>query len=207
MGWTIDNPGLGEVFKQTAYRDSLSLVFLHRLVKLLQPLLVLELGTGKGCSTAFMALALPEWASLVTIDGYTREDINSPDLTRANLERCGVLDRVTLIEGNTFDCGDLAGGSPDLVFMDASHVAENLRKEYLSLKKVLLPGHVLVVDDSLYNDIPLFVAEVMREEGYAFCLTLPFHNGVSVMSHRAGLLDTIREAAINSHEFQFKGDQ
>ena len=181
-----DAPGLRDVLSRTAYEDVRSLVFLHYLVELIKPDVVLELGTGHGCSTAFMALAMGD-GKVVSIDNYERADINSPDVVMRNLKLCGVPDVVVLVKGSTFETGELVrkklgeGMLAKIVFMDSSHTDVNLRREYDSIRDVLPKEHVIVVDDAFANDVPDFVLHLMREEAYNSCVLLPYHQGLAVL--------------------------
>lgn len=194
-------PGLREVFDQTAYKEVRSLAFLNCLVQEIKPRTALELGTGRGCSTAFMALAIGD-GRVVTIDNYRRVDINNPKLVEDNLRNCGILDRVDLLNGETFDTGHLFGNrkKPEMVFMDASHTAENLHREYESIRGLLPKNHVIVVDDALYNDIGEFLSALMRQEPYSFFLMLPFHAGVAVLATKLAYLEKVRLAVKNCLE-------
>lgn len=183
------HPGLRAVFEQTAYGDTRSLNYLHGLVKAVGPRLVLELGTGKGCSTAFMALALPRGGGLVvTIDNYLRPDISTKGLVLDNLGSCGVLDRVSLVVGSTFEAGNLfretcgPGARAKVVFMDSSHVAANLWREYDAVKTVLSERHYLVVDDAFHNDIHDFLNGLLAQGHYGSYLMYPYHQGLAVFS-------------------------
>ena len=131
-----------------------------------------------------MALAMDYGGKVVSIDNYRRPDINNLELVRQNLYDCGISDRVELIKGDTLSCGNhMLDAKPEVVFMDASHKAENLHKEYLSMKRWLLPEeHVLVIDDALFNDIADFVKDLMKDEGYPFCFFVPFHQGMAVLA-------------------------
>ncbi len=82
--------------------------FLHALVRMLRPRLVLELGTGLGVSAKFIAGALEKRARLVTVEP-------DPDLRgRAR----GLLGNDALV----VDSADaLVGETPDLVFIDSGY--------------------------------------------------------------------------------------
>lgn len=187
-------PGLKDVFGQTAYRETRSLEFLHHLVKAVKPKMVLELGTGKGCSTAFMALAMGNNGKVVSVDNYERPDINNQQLVVDNLTECGVLDKVELVACSTFDCADKVRGAPEIVFMDASHRAEGLRKEYESLRRLLPDAHIIVIDDALFNDIIEFVMGLVKEHEYQFYFFVAFHQGMAILAKTAEYGDHVWSA-------------
>jgi predicted O-methyltransferase YrrM len=199
-------PGLRQIFDQTAYKEVRSLAFLNRLVQEIKPKTVLELGTGRGCSTAFMALTIGN-GRIVTIDNYKRADINNPKLVEDNLQNCGILDKVDLLNGETFDAGQLFGNreKSEVVFMDASHTAENLHKEYEAIRTILPKDHVIVVDDALYNDIGIFLSDLMKQEAYSFFLMLPFHAGQAILATKLAYLKKINNATKNCLELLAKG--
>lgn len=185
--------GLREIYDLTAYKETRSLAFLHHLVDMMKPRNILELGTGRGCSTAFMALAL-DGGIIHSIDNYKRPDINGSEMVKTSLVGCGVLEKVNLVKGNTHECGVLVTDSPDLVFMDASHEAGNLHKEYASMKRRLPAAHVVVVDDALSNDVMNFVMDLLKLETYPFSVILPYHQGVAALPTNLTLLDLVNAA-------------
>ncbi len=187
-------PALKDVFDQTAYEDTRSLEFLHHLVGAVKPTMVLELGTGKGCSTAFMALAIGLGQGIVTVDNYEREDINSEELVKANLESCGISihDGVTQVKGSTFDIDKLWPNLyPEITFMDSSHIAINLQREYDVLKNILPESHIIVVDDAYWNDAMDFVKKL----DYPFFVGLPYHLGMAVLATDFKYMKLIESAA------------
>jgi predicted O-methyltransferase YrrM len=175
------NPNLQAVFDQTAYEDDRSLLFLHYLVEQVKPETVLELGTGKGCSAAFMALVIGD-GRIITVDNYLREDINSEELVQANLKSCGVQDEIIRIKGSSFDVGKMViDPAPEIVFMDSSHIAVNLQKEYDGLRNILPKSHIIVVDDAYWNDAMDFVKEIAYTD-YPFFVGLPYHLGMAILA-------------------------
>lgn len=172
-------PGLEAIYSQTAYQEIRSLAFLYYLTKRIKPSFILELGTGRGCSTAFMALALGDNDKIMSIDNYQRTDINNPELVRNNIRGCGVLDKVVLIEGSTFDVNTTL--CPEIVFMDASHTSVDLHKEYAALQSILPTENVIVIDDALGNDIYKFIRDLMKQGSYQIGIMLPFHQGMAVL--------------------------
>lgn len=135
---------------------------LHLLVGLHGASRVLEVGTSNGVSTIWLADALPEGGSLVSVEndeGRHREAVQ-------NLATAGLSGRVELMLG---DAGDVLRGtwedSVDLVFLDAD------RSAYVSywpeVQRILRPGGLLAVDNctSHADEVADFIALVEQTSG------------------------------------------
>ena len=104
---------------------------------------ILEVGTLGGYSTIWLARALPEGGSLVTLE---LEDHHAK-VARQNLERAGVSDKVDIRIGPALDSlAAMTGEAPfDFVFIDADkqsgvlYVAEAIR--------LGRPGTMIIVDN------------------------------------------------------------
>lgn len=171
-------PYLKTVFEKTAYKDTKSLLFLHHIVKNINPEFVLELGIGYGCSTIFMALGLEGGSKIISIDNYKTRD--KKEVTES-IDKCEVTNKVIQIEGDTLDCGNLVKSSPEIVFMDASHINKNLQSEYASLETILPDNHLLIIDDAFFNDIYEFVYSLISSRKYKFCILLDLHDGLAIL--------------------------
>jgi len=106
---------------------------------------ILEVGTLGAYSTIWLAGALPPGGEVITmeIDGRHAE------VARANLERAGLSDRVTVLEGAASDSlARLAAGDTepfDVVFIDAD---KQNNPEYFGFAlRLTRPGSVIVVDN------------------------------------------------------------
>jgi len=74
--------------------------FLNMLIKSGNYKNILELGTSNGYSAIWLALALQEnGGHLVTIE-YSQD---RQDMARKNLEECGLIDKVTLVQGKILE--------------------------------------------------------------------------------------------------------
>jgi caffeoyl-CoA O-methyltransferase len=111
---------------------------------------VVEVGTAIGYSTLWMALALPEGGTIVTID----PDRDRTDRAREFWRRAGIADgTVGVVNAPALDA--FAGGTPelagpfDLAFIDA------LKDEYPAyvreLRPRLAPGALVVADNVLWS--------------------------------------------------------
>lgn len=183
---------LSAVIQQAGYETPESLLFLSRLVSSVCPSWILELGTGYGCSTAFLALSVAN-GMVVSIDDC-RDEAKSIEVPRRNLERCGLHDRVILINGSTFDLAALVKESVgdvlfDFVFMDASHLAKLMKKEYGQLELLLQENHVIVIDDLFDNDVFNFVSWLFStREKYTVCHMVRYHHGMAVLGTNSDFL-------------------
>jgi predicted O-methyltransferase YrrM len=119
---------------------------------------MLEIGTAIGYSGIWLAGALPADGMLLTME----MDPERVRIARANFERAGVADRVSVIVGDAQRMIAKLSGPFDLVFQDGS------KQLYLPLLdrlvSLLRPGGLLVTDNVLWDGevVPGFVAEPKR---------------------------------------------
>lgn len=102
---------------------------------------ILEIGTGRGLTSA--ALALRTGAEVVTIE----RDAARIAAARENFDLFGVSDRVTLLEGDAADILPCLEDAYDLIFLDAAKV--QYRRFLPDCKRLLHAGGVLCADDVL----------------------------------------------------------
>ena len=120
--------------------------FLSVLVSMMQANRILEIGTGYGYSTLWMALAQPPLGKIWTID----PDHHRTDIAMAYFARAEEDDYITVFNQ---DAAELLPSFPqrnlDVVFIDAD--LENYQK-YLDLAIPMLKrSGIVVVDDCLLN--------------------------------------------------------
>ncbi|QSB06848.1 O-methyltransferase [Natronoglycomyces albus] len=120
---------------------------LQLLIEIMGATRVLELGTLGGYSTSWMAKGLPSNGELVSLEFSPKH----AEVARANLERCGVNDRVEIRVGpalETLPKLDEEGGDPfDFVFIDAN---KDDIVEYVEwAAKLARPGALVVVDNAV----------------------------------------------------------
>jgi release factor glutamine methyltransferase len=82
-----------------------------------EPLLVVDVGTGSGCIAITLARYLPE-ARIQAID----VSASALQIARTNVNRHGVQERVTLLQGSLLEPLD---GEPDLVVANLPYVADH----------------------------------------------------------------------------------
>lgn len=135
---------------------------------------ILEIGTSNGYSTIWLAWAAGGTGGhVITIDRAAAKVA----MARENLQRAGLVDRVTLLEGAALEI--LAGldGSFEFVFLDAD------RPNYLTYVDPLLslvpPGGLLATDNVLSHahELQGYLHRLTRDPGLV-SVTLPVGNGV-----------------------------
>lgn len=133
--------------------------FLRVLVKASGAIRLLEIGTAIGYSGIWMAGALPTGGMLITMEC----DPARVRRARANFERAGVVDRVSVMTGDAQLLAAKVAGPFDLIFQDAN---KQLYGPMLDrLIGLLRPGGVLVTDNVLWDGevVPGFVASPRRD--------------------------------------------
>ncbi|MCI5650557.1 MAG: O-methyltransferase [Fusicatenibacter sp.] len=118
---TGHTPFLEELEKQ-AKEDRVPVIrremqsFLKVFLKMKKPKRILEVGTAVGFSAVFMAEYGESDAQITTIENF---DKRIP-IARANFEKSGFADRITLMEGDAAEVMRTLDGPYDFVFMDAA---------------------------------------------------------------------------------------
>jgi predicted O-methyltransferase YrrM len=102
---------------------------------------ILEVGTLGGYSTIWLARALPEGGELVTLE----LEEHHAAVARANIERAGLGDRVTVIAGAALDSLETLTGPCDFVFIDADK--QNNAAYVDHAIRLSRPGTAIVVDN------------------------------------------------------------
>jgi predicted O-methyltransferase YrrM len=134
---------------------------------------ILEVGTSNGYSTLWLAWSVAE------TDGHVDSIDHSADkigLARANLERAGLAEWVTLHHGPAATVLTQLAGPYELIFLDAD------RPSYLSYLELLLPrladGGLLVTDNVVSHaaEVETFLAR-LRSNPQLETVTLPIGKG------------------------------
>jgi caffeoyl-CoA O-methyltransferase len=157
--------------------------FLAFLVRLKQPRRVLEIGTFTGWSSIAMAQALPEGATLVSLD--VNEETTA--VARRFAAEAGVADRIDYRIGPALDLLPEVEGPLDIAFIDA------WKSDYPAYFEAVLPklaeDGVIVCDNTLSGmraDHPL--AEFnrrVRDDPRVECVLLPMRDGVTLIRRRS----------------------
>ena len=137
---------------------------------------VLEIGTSNGYSTIWLAWAVsPAGGRVTTIE----RSADKQSMARANLARCGYLDRVDLLVGDaTAIIADLSGPF-DLVFFDADRLSAT---EQLRLLVPKLADRVLLLADNVLShptQIAGYLRAVTELDGFEHTV-VPVGKGLSI---------------------------
>jgi predicted O-methyltransferase YrrM len=123
--------------------------FLHLLARIHGARRILELGTLGGYSAIWLARALPEGGSPISLEA----DPDTADVARKNIAVAGLASKVSVITGLAAESLEqmIASKTPpfDFIFLDADKVSY---PEYLRLTLQLSrPGTVIVADNVVRN--------------------------------------------------------
>ncbi len=114
---------------------------LHLLARAVGARRILELGTLAGYSTIWLARALPPDGELIALE----RDPTAAQAARANVERAGLGDRVTVTTGPALESLPGLDGPFDLVFLDAD---KRSNAAYLDhALRLARPGALIVADN------------------------------------------------------------
>ena len=120
--------------------------YLRVMLKIKQPLNVLELGCAIGYSAILMSEYLPDGGHITTIENYDKRIVQAKE----NIKAANAEDKITLLEGDAMErMAELTSESYDFVFMDAAKAQYiNFLPEVLRLMK---PGAILIADNVLQD--------------------------------------------------------
>jgi predicted O-methyltransferase YrrM len=122
---------------------------------------ILEIGTAIGYSGIWLAGALPDGGSLLTME----MNADRAREARDNFERAGLADRVNVIVGDAQRMLAKVAGPFDVIFQDGD---KQLYSPLLDrLVTLLRPGGLLITDNVLWDGevVPGFVARPQRDPG------------------------------------------
>jgi predicted O-methyltransferase YrrM len=119
--------------------------FLSLLIKLARARRVLELGTGYGYTTIWLALALEETGGKLTTVEIAPERV---ELARRHVARAGLTHRVSFKRGDAHALVPQLGGRFDVAYLDAD---KNGQVDYFHklFPKKLLPGSLLIAHNAI----------------------------------------------------------
>ena len=143
------NSDICNLIEKEALNDNVPIIrkemgnLLKVLIALKQPERILEVGTAVGYSSILMSENMPENCHITTIENY---DKRIP-VAKNNFIRAGVIDKITLIEGDAADVLKTLDGPYDFIFMDAA------KAQYIvilpDILRLLSPGGILITDNVL----------------------------------------------------------
>ena len=140
--------GLPIVFPDTG-------ALLHTLASACGARRILEIGTAIGYSTVWMATALPDDGTVITME----YDPGRAARARDHFAAAGLADKISVIVGDATRFLHKVGGPFDLIFQDSD---KKLYEPMLDrLIELLRPGGLLVADNVLWNGevIPGYVRD------------------------------------------------
>lgn len=117
--------------------------FLRVMITMKKPEKILELGTAIGYSAILMAKAMPDNCRITTIENYEKRI----PIARANFEKAGLSDRITLIEGDALEVLKGLNEEYDFIFMDAAKAQYPYYLE--EIMRILPVGGILIADNVL----------------------------------------------------------
>lgn len=118
--------------------------FLHVLVRMAKPQRILEIGMFHGYSTLWIGLAAREVGARITTLELEAEKVA---VAKANFERAGLADIITVIQGDGKQTLAALPGPYDLVFLDAQK--EDYAAYFDLIYPRLSPGGVIVADNAV----------------------------------------------------------
>jgi len=161
---------------------------LSMLSKIIQPTLILEIGTYTGYSALCLAEGLIERGSLHTID--INEELH--DMQRTYFDKSGFGDSIVQHTGNALDVIPTLDLVFDLIFIDAE------KKEYLNYYEAILPktrkGTIILSDNVLWSGKVLETTDkndkatqallnynkILKEDTRVETVLLPIRDGLTV---------------------------
>ena len=119
--------------------------FMRTMLLMNKPKRILEVGTAVGFSALLMSEFMPRDGHITTIENYEKRI----PIARANFQKYGKEDRITLLEGDAAEVLKTLEGPYDFIFMDA---AKGQYIHYLpQIMRILAPGGVLISDNVMQD--------------------------------------------------------
>ena len=119
--------------------------FLRFLMKMKQPMHILEVGTAIGFSALLMSEYAPQGCKITTIEKYEKRI----PLAKENFKKSGKEEAITLLEGDALEILPTLAQQYDFIFMDAA------KGQYIhflpDIMRLLAPGGLLVSDNVLQD--------------------------------------------------------
>lgn len=132
--------------------------FLETMMCLKRPVRILEVGCAIGYSAILMSQYLAEGGSITTMEW----DAETCEIARANIEKAGLSDKITVVLGDAKDIIPTLTGEYDVIFLDGpkAHYIYMLNDCIRLLKK----GGVLISDNILYKGMIADDEHVIRRK-------------------------------------------
>ena len=130
---------------------------LSLLSKLVQPKLIVEVGTFTGYSATCLAEGLAPGGTLITVEISDEMAV----LAARHFENAGIREKIDLRIGNALEVLKDLNEKPDLIFIDADK--ENYSAYWDLLFPKLRPGGIIIADNVLWSG-KVLDAENLRDE-------------------------------------------
>lgn len=141
---------------------------------------ILEVGTGSGYATLWLAAALPADGMMITME----RDADRIEQARGHLAAAGLAGRVSVMSGDATRFLHKVAGPFDLVFQDSGPASCDTMHD--RLVTLLSPGGVLVADNIPQgDDRAAAYRRRLADDPRLFTAFLPLGDGVSISVKRA----------------------
>lgn len=169
--------------------------YLEFMITLTKPKRILELGTAIGYSSILMSLASCKKCEITTID----RDENMIKIARENVKKCGLSEKINIIEGDCLEVLEGLNQPYDFIFMDAGkghyghflpHCLRLLKKDgIIFADNVLFKGMVASKDLVVKRKITIVkrmrsYLEEINANNDLITSVLPMGDGVAITTRR-----------------------
>lgn len=156
--------GILKELEEYAEKNSVPIVqpetakFLETMMCLKRPVRILEVGCAIGYSAILMSQYLADGGSITTLEW----DAETCEIARANIEKAGLSDKITVVLGDAKDIIPTLTGEYDVIFLDGpkAHYIYMLNDCIRLLKK----GGMLISDNILYKGMIADDEHVIRRK-------------------------------------------
>ena len=159
-----ERKGILKELEKYAEKNSVPIVqpetakFLETMMCLKRPVRILEVGCAIGYSAILMSQYLADGGSITTLEW----DAQTCEIARANIEKAGLSDKITVVLGDAKDIIPTLTGEYDVIFLDGpkAHYIYMLNDCIRLLKK----GGMLISDNILYKGMIADDEHVIRRK-------------------------------------------
>lgn len=196
-GLIPSNSGILEELENFAMENRVPIVqketakFLELMITMNRPKKILELGTAIGYSAILMSLICGGTSEITTIE----RDEKMIELANSNIEKYGLQNKITVIQGDCLEILEKLNGEYDMIFMDAGkghynhflpHCLRLLNKEgVLIADNVLFRGMVASEELATRRKITIIkrmksYLELVSNDDELITSVIPMGDGISV---------------------------
>lgn len=150
--------------------DEATAYFLYSLIRLIQPDVVIEIGTAKGNSAISIGQALKDngRGKLYTMDPNEHDIVNIA-IKKSHLKK--YINYIIDYSNNVIPKLNLI--KADLVFIDGDHSYESVKKDFDLVKNLIPSGGIVIFHDSIWFEGPRRVIKEIKESGQYAVITFP----------------------------------